>query len=332
MSCFLIRILIKTFVPFLIYKGSYNKEHMRILTTIFFLAHFVYAFSQITGTRFAPDSTRWSQRCHISVGPGMFLNYYWHYQIKGDTVISGRYYQKIYNSNTSSIPIDTTCPKTSNLLYFDSNRVYYNTTLIYDFNLNLGDTFNLYVNGPSHNGYYPFVVSFVDSIFVGSRWRKRITLAKSGFNFSPIKWVEGIGDINYGFNSSYGSVESYIYTGGYGQLTCFSEHWQSTYGINCTFSNGTCLVGLEEGNNEMKQINLIPQPASDIMYIQSTQLVFRQEEIPIIYDISGKQHTIPMQYINKNTYKLEVSILSAGFYVVAIKTEKGVVRKKIIVQ
>jgi hypothetical protein len=91
-------------------------------------------------------------------------------------------------------------------------------------------------------------------------------------------------------------------------------------------------VGIKELNNTENELLISPQPAADIMHIQSPQLVFRQEDIPIIYDISCKQHAIPMQYINKNTYKLDVSSLSAGMYVIAIKTEKGVVRKKVLVQ
>jgi hypothetical protein len=91
-------------------------------------------------------------------------------------------------------------------------------------------------------------------------------------------------------------------------------------------------VGIDDLDKPENELLISPQPANDVVYIQSTQLVFRQEDIPIIYDISGKQYTIPIQYINKNTYKLDVSNLSGGMYVVAIKTENVIVRKKMIVQ
>jgi hypothetical protein len=91
-------------------------------------------------------------------------------------------------------------------------------------------------------------------------------------------------------------------------------------------------IGIDDLNKPENELLISPQPANDVVYIQSTQLVFRQEDIPIIYDISGKQYTIPIQYINKNTYKLDVSNLSGGMYVVAIKTENVIVRKKMIVQ
>jgi hypothetical protein len=91
-------------------------------------------------------------------------------------------------------------------------------------------------------------------------------------------------------------------------------------------------ISIDDLNKTENELLISPQPANDVTYIQSTQLVFRQEDIPVIYDISGKQYTIPIQYINKNTYKLDVSNLSGGIYVVAIKTENVIVRKKMIVQ
>lgn len=91
-------------------------------------------------------------------------------------------------------------------------------------------------------------------------------------------------------------------------------------------------VGIEDLNKPENELLLSPQPASDVMYLQSTQLKFKQEDVPIVYDVSGKQIKLPMQYINTNTYKLDVSELSVGMYVVSIKTEKGVVRKKMIIE
>jgi len=91
-------------------------------------------------------------------------------------------------------------------------------------------------------------------------------------------------------------------------------------------------IGIDDLNKPENQLLISPLPANDAMYIQSTQLQFRLEDIPIVYDISGKQCSIPMQYVNKNTYKLDVSCLSAGMYIIAIKTENGVFRKKVLVE
>lgn len=91
-------------------------------------------------------------------------------------------------------------------------------------------------------------------------------------------------------------------------------------------------VGIQDLNKQENKLLISPQPANDFVYIQSTQLTFSQEEIPIIYDIGGKQIKLQTHYINANTYKLDVSSLSAGMYVINLKTENGVVRKKMIVE
>lgn len=91
-------------------------------------------------------------------------------------------------------------------------------------------------------------------------------------------------------------------------------------------------VGFDELSKPENELIFSPQPANDIIYIQSTQLVFRPEDFPIVYNISGKQLSLPVQYINTSTYKMDVSTLSAGMYVITIKTEKGFVRKKIIIE
>lgn len=91
-------------------------------------------------------------------------------------------------------------------------------------------------------------------------------------------------------------------------------------------------VGIKDLNKPENELLISPQPASYIVYVQSTQILFKEEDIPTLYDISGKQINLPIQYINANTYKLDVSGLNAGMYVVTIKTGKGVLRKKIVIE
>jgi len=79
-------------------------------------------------------------------------------------------------------------------------------------------------------------------------------------------------------------------------------------------------------------LNLLPNPGSDFIYLKNSQLTFKKEDEPYILDLNGKQISIPTQYINTNTYKLDVSALTAGIYFLVVKTEKGVVRKKLVIQ
>ncbi|MDP2386907.1 MAG: T9SS type A sorting domain-containing protein [Bacteroidota bacterium] len=91
-------------------------------------------------------------------------------------------------------------------------------------------------------------------------------------------------------------------------------------------------VGIEELNKPENELMISPQPASDVMHIQSTQVLFTQKEPPKLYDMSGKEIKLPVQFINANTYKVDVRGLSPGVFILAIKTEKGVLKKKFIVQ
>lgn len=89
---------------------------------------------------------------------------------------------------------------------------------------------------------------------------------------------------------------------------------------------------LEKDFSIEEKIYVFPSPTSDVIYLQSAQLNFKHEVKPVVYDLNGKQLQVPIQYININTYKMDVSSLSAGMYIVAIETENGVVRKKMIVE
>lgn len=191
-------------------------------------------FSQITGTKFAPDSTYWRE-----YGSWMtsFMNFsYTHPNkyIRGDSIIGTKYYQKIYYTNRSSF--DTVCLGSINLVHYDNKKVFFNNNLIYNFNLTPGDTFSVYYNiSPIHPpGYYTYTVSTRDSINVGNKWRTRIKLtAPFPYLVQNLNWVEGIGDINYGFNPSYSTIEFALSVSGFYYLNCFSEHFQNTYGSGC---------------------------------------------------------------------------------------------------
>jgi len=91
-------------------------------------------------------------------------------------------------------------------------------------------------------------------------------------------------------------------------------------------------ISIDDLNKPENELLISPQPASEDIYIQSSQLTFKKEDEPYILDLNGKQIFIPTQYINMNTYKLDASALTAGIYFLVVKTEKGVVRKKLVIE
>ena len=91
-------------------------------------------------------------------------------------------------------------------------------------------------------------------------------------------------------------------------------------------------VGIDDLDKPENELLISPQPANDMVYIQSSQLPFKKDYVPTILDLNGKQIYIPIQHINSNTYKLDASTLTAGMYFITVKTEKGVVRKKLVIE
>lgn len=211
---------------------------VRKLLFIFIIFFAIKTYSQVTGTKFAPDSTYWKETGNYWVSqfnhPYVYINKY----IVGDTVIGNKYYQKMYQTYT--VKFDTICLGTLNLLHYDSCKLYLNNKLVYNFNLVPGDTINLYFPSlPTHPaGYYTYTVTVRDSINIGNKWRKQLTFSNLVIPVS-LKWVEGVGDLYYGLAPSYPTIDLYKLAGGGYSLSCFSEHFQNTYGTGCGVS-GFC--------------------------------------------------------------------------------------------
>jgi hypothetical protein len=296
-------------------------------------------FSQVTGTQFAPVGTRWSVEDFFYGAPPSTVHRWGNFRISGDTVINNKLLQKIDTSVTAANHYDTLCMAFSGkYFYYDNKKLYLDTVLLYDFNLNAGDTFNLYYDSFSCGhpvGYYKMPVDSVDSLFYGNKWRKRITFKQMvGFYFGPVIWVEGIGDIKYGFfnvafptgyTQAYYTIEWAFCFNGYARLNCFQEVGYAAYGNYCY--NGPCPTGLNESANEYA-ISIYPNPVSNFLNIESKQPNENAELI--IADVLGREiKSLPIQ---NQTTTVNMNDLKDGIYFVQIKTANGIVAKKIIVK
>ncbi len=100
-------------------------------------------------------------------------------------------------------------------------------------------------------------------------------------------------------------------------------------GLNFMLDAG---VGEQElfAHNEI-EINIFPNPASDVMYCR-VQHVEVEGEI-VIYDMHGRQlKTLPVTS-NQQQYKIDVSAFPAGLYQLVLKADgKGVSAKKFVVR
>lgn len=209
-----------------------------VLHRIILFCSIVISFSlnsQITGTKFAPDSTYWKEQGDWwqSMSSHPYI-YHFNYLL-GDTIIGNKFYQKVYSMTRNSNVFDTVCLGSLKLLHYNNRTLFVNDIKIYDFNKTVGDTENIYLPWTTNHpaGYFTFTVNIVDSAFIGNKWRRQLTYSfVPGVNIS-LKRVEGIGDINYGLAPNYGTIETYKMLGGNYKLNCFSEHFQNTYGTGC---------------------------------------------------------------------------------------------------
>src|ERR1035437_2724792 len=216
-------------------------------------------------------------------------------QISGDTVIGAYTYHKLTKSGVTyyyhystacdfSNPTggfngycgayrDDTSAKKVYVIMRDSST----EALLYDFNLNVGDTihpvFNLF-NCPL------ITIASIDSILIGNNYRKRwnINFATCG-NAASI--IEGIG-------STFGLFEQLTNFESGGQLVCFSQNDTSLYP---SLSLGGCAlftVGLKEVINADETISIFPNPANNTITIRHAVLPAKEESL-IISDIFGRE-------------------------------------------
>lgn len=176
--------------------------------------------------------------------------------------------------------------------------------LIYDFNLEVGDTF-ISKESPSAEGV-EMTVTAVDSIqLLDGSYRKRIEL-DCGSNFT-IEWVKGIGNIDYPLS---GTIYSCFFDVP-GRLLCYYSGTNPVYeGVNSV--EGCWLVDVEEIPQE--EINVYPNPITDRISIEA--------ETPIVlvklYNIQGQ-----LILESKDSDNIIVDKLNGGMYILHLVNNKG---------
>ena len=77
---------------------------------------------------------------------------------------------------------------------------------------------------------------------------------------------------------------------------------------------------------ELSQIAVYPNPASDIVNIQSTSII----NGITIYDVQGRK--IQATKVNSQTTEVNISGLNSGIYFFSIETDNGSSMKKVLKQ
>ena len=280
-----------------------------------------------------------------SCGTGVDLRRYV-FDISGDTITNGYTYHKVYRtwgywSNSCSTPYQL-------WLYYRAfyagyrtdtmKRVYaccvYNgsphDSLLYDFNLKVGDTLTQYTSRPQ-GGLWPCTVHSIDSVFIGSNYRKRFNIAIAG-DTNPMhvpSVVEGVGSTQGLFEYMEVPFESGT------SLDCFTQNtitWKPPYGNpygNCGlyYAGVSAVVALKEG------ISVYPNPSTGKFTLQAKSEKLRAKSV-VVYNVLGLRVLTEILRSTQDDKVMDLSNQPNGVYLYRLIDDNGnaIGEGKIIVQ
>lgn len=262
----------------------------------------------------------------INPNPDPLANHdelYFRYILRGDTIINKLSYNKIYKSALQNVPFFVKWP--GNYVYAcgirqDSlnKKIYVNLpsenvdTLLYDYNLQLGDTLPDSFVIPK--GKY-FVVSKIDSINFNGKYFKSFNYLNS--NQNEKLWIEGVGSVNGLIEQTLG----YPFEAGY-VLTDF---------CNSDFSDCSQKMNLSSGR-------LISKARKIAIYYNQINYSFSIDESKIpgdlkesfvaVYNILGVN--VYNQKITEAKTEIDASQLPKGIYLLKLFVSDEVYSERLI--
>jgi hypothetical protein len=261
-------------------------------------------------------------------------NKFYNYYLNGDSIVGSFTYKKLFIRGIGGFqwfdnpPIPPNCIGSYSfndtttaiaLIREDAKKMFINVggvdTLLYDFDLNVGDTLPITYNNFASDIY----VFAIDSFLVDTNYRKRFTLLG---NTSSYFLLEGIGHDK-------GLLEtlSLAFDCGY-NLQCFGLGDTSYYPSLST----TCdiFVGLQEVGKDKHLPSSYPNPCINLSRVQLYDLPSSPCTIRVVNSL-GQQ--IELLKNIQDQHSLDVTTYLSGTYFIEIQSEKGIqVIKQIIVR
>ncbi|MCE1169556.1 MAG: T9SS type A sorting domain-containing protein [Sphingobacteriia bacterium] len=259
-----------------------------------------------------PDNAEWIYgRTDFQCGNPLNFCGYYRYKIGGDTIIGTITYKKVLGTGLNDYNYTYQAAIRQDI---SERRVYvvnsnYSAgcsnvdTLLYDFNVNQGDTLNLCED--IIGGLPMTIVESVDSVLIAGLWRKKINLNQS---YSP-SLIEGIGSTS-GF---FGTWSGWI--GGIDFLACYSN------GGNPVYPDTLCqLVNINSDELIKPEVSIYPNPVSNIGLI-SINMTYSAQCTINIYDFKTcniKNVFFGRLHSGNNLIELSSAHLNAGLYILRI--------------
>lgn len=178
--------------------------------------------------------------------------------------------------------------------------------LLYDFNSTVGDTIKTYLSRSYHYPPVSTVVTSIDSILIGTQFRKRWTYSVSNGNTTKV--IEGIGNIQ-GLLVAY---ETVFYFGNWPNIICFSHNNQALYPFYNPNSGCSPVTGVAElpvnGN-----ISVFPNPSNGSFTVDFANMKNLKEIL--LYNLLGK--TVFHLSIN-NQNQIKIANLPSGVFILTV--------------
>lgn len=227
------------------------------------------------------------------------------YYLLGDTVIDAYLYKKIYSTDGSSTSYVGGLREENKRVY-----LYYtwcdHSVLLYDFNLNIGDTITtscLAAACDTLEDLYMTVVSIDSVLLQDNSYRRRIN-----FNYgSNMSWIEGIGSVSGLLYPYYSCVLCVCFR----ELICFQEDGNTLYlnEENVPCFNFYVSIDDPEKNDVLLQVYPNPVNYKSFVTIRSYKNINEVE----LYDIIGRKITSRYKINSKET-QLQIGTYKQGIY------------------
>jgi len=235
--------------------------------------------------------------------------------IDGDIDFGGVIYKKIFNNDGESCYL-----REDNGLIYRYDEDNGTEFVLYDFTLELNDTFSLPIDVPfkcTYSGIYTLpevTVTNVYTLNVAGEDRKIIEFDFSNPNVGQEIWIEGIGSYR-GFEANGYGEEDWIYGT---NLVCFTNN-ENSYFFNDATSCDNTTLGLTDIDKNSAVLFPNPVKNTSILQFAAEGIVDRVR----LFNVSGKlvkEETVTLDYV-----LIDAMEYPSGLYFYQLLSEKKVI-------
>lgn len=246
--------------------------------------------------------------------------------IHGDTVIAGRNYHKIFETGCYSEYSIPNFSLVQSYYFYDvlagfiredsTHNVYaYEQSftmdeLLYDFNLQLGDTLPFSYN---HSNGLTLTVTGIDSMYDGSSYRKRMNISCPDLGYTDyVALIEGIGS-TFGLFTPLEPPFEYA-----GMLHCFMQNDSVRFTDN-SFRACEWVSGIGENEESRSAVTVCPNPVSRYAVFRTSD-EFLNAELKIF---SATGMPVLSRILESSSTPVSFDAVPAGLYFFSVTSEHG---------